>query len=142
MRPRTLWTLVLLGLPRLAAPDGATSPAVEPIPPGSQPALETAEEPAAISRPALDLRIDPTQLPASHDPPRRPRPIGPERMDNYPGADQHATESGLSFDVEIRPRSQFGSEARHEAAPTPGLQDDVERMMERSTVGVRGRYRF
>ena len=84
--------------------------------------------------------LDPTELPASQEP--SPRAIAPGAADRQVEADPHATERGLSFGVEVRPRTQFGSRARQEAADAPGLQDDAERLMERSTIGVRGRYRF
>jgi hypothetical protein len=57
MRHRVLWTLVLLGLPRIAAADDATGAAVPPILP-AEPAIERAGSPGRIVSPRLDLRID------------------------------------------------------------------------------------
>jgi hypothetical protein len=132
------WTLLLLGLPRLAAADGA-SPAAEPSTPDLQPGIESAETPAAIPPPGLDLHLDPTEVPPSQE---LPHAIPPGSADRQVEADPHAAERGLSFGVELRPRSQFGNRARQDAADAPGLRDDAERLMERSAVGIRGRYRF
>ena len=53
-----LWTLVMLGLPQVAAADDAMGAAVPPVLPGGDPAIERAETSAKATRPALDLRID------------------------------------------------------------------------------------
>jgi hypothetical protein len=141
MRRMMWWTLLVLGLPRLAAADGA-SPAAEPSTPDRKPGLENVEAPAAVPPPELDFGLDPTQLPGAQNPPPHPRAIEPARADRDAGGAQPTAERGLSVGVEIRPRSQFGNRAREEAADAPGLRDDAERLMERSTIGVRGRYRF
>jgi hypothetical protein len=57
MRHGVLWTLVLLGLPRIAAADDATGAAVPPILP-AEPAIERAGTSGKIVAPRLDLRID------------------------------------------------------------------------------------
>lgn len=141
MRHGVWWTLVLLGLPGIAVADGATGAAAKAIPPGSQPRIERAETPAAIPPPALDLRFDPTQLP-SRAPSIGPRTIGTDRVNRSPGAVPDATDRGLSFGVEVQPRSRIGNLARENEANDPGLEDDLQRLIDRATLGVRGRYRF
>lgn len=141
MRPRALWTLVLLGLPGIAVAGGATGAAAQPLFPVGEPAIERTETAAPASSPALDLRVDPTQLPSAQGPPAGPRALRTDGAQR-PGADQHATDRGLSFGVEVRPRSRVGSLARDDGADAPGLEDDLQRLMDRGTLGVRGRYRF
>ena len=58
MRLGALWTLLMLGLPQVAAADDATGAAVPPVLPGGDPAIERAETSGKAVRPALDLRID------------------------------------------------------------------------------------
>jgi hypothetical protein len=57
MRHGVLWTLLMLGLPRIAAADDATGAAVPPILP-AEPAIERAGTPGKPVSPSLDLRID------------------------------------------------------------------------------------
>ena len=139
MRHTMWWILVLLGLPRLAAADGG-SPAAAPSAPEREPGIESIEKPGAMPAPGLDLHLDPTEVPASPQP--APPALAPGIADRQVEVDAPAGERGLSFGVEVRPRSQFGTRARQEATDAPGLQDDAERLIERSTIGVRGRYRF
>jgi hypothetical protein len=141
MRRRMWWTLLLLGLPRLAAADGA-SPAAAPGTPDLQSGIESVETPAAHPPPGLDLHLDPAGVPPAQELPTVPHAIAPGTADRQVDVEPHAAERGLSFGVELRPRSQFGNRARQDAADAPGLRDDAERLMERSTIGVRGRYRF
>ena len=58
MRQEVLWTLLMLGLPQVAAADGATGAAVPPVLPGSELVIERAETPGKAVPPVLDLRID------------------------------------------------------------------------------------
>lgn len=142
MHLRVLWTLVLLGLPRLAAADGATDWAAEPIPLDSHAVIEGAETPAVVPSSELDLRFDPMQLPLSQNPPTHAHAIEAKRADRYTGADQPPADRGLSFDVEVRPRSQTGNLARKDDVEDPGLSDQIQKVIERPAIGVRGRYRF
>lgn len=142
MRHSVFWTLVLLGLPGLAVADETTSPAAGQISPGNEPAVERTETPAAASPATLDLSIDPTQLPSWHDRPSGPVTIGTDRGRSYPGTAPDAADRGLSFGVEVKPRSGVGSLAREDEPDDAGLQDDLQRLIDRGTLGVRGRYRF
>ena len=58
MRQEVLWTLVLLGLPQVAAADDAMGAAVPPVLPGGDAAIERAETSGKAVPPSLDLRID------------------------------------------------------------------------------------
>ena len=58
MRLEALCTLLMLGLPQVAAADDATGAAVPPVLPGGEPAIERAETPGKAVPPVLDLRID------------------------------------------------------------------------------------
>lgn len=141
MRHSVLWTLALLGLPGVALADGTTGPAAEQILPGGEPAIERTETSTPTSPPALDLRLDPTQLPSAQVPPNGPRAIRADRAER-PGAEEHAADRGLSFGVEVKPRSRVDSLAREDETDAPGLEDDLQRLIDKGTLGVRGRYRF
>ena len=140
MRRGLLWPLILLCLPGFAFAEGTSSPVVEQGPSDHGPAIERADTPASPSPPALDLRIDPTQLPSGQAVPAGPRAFQSDKAQL--GAGQDATDRGLSFSVELKPRSRFGSLARDSAPDTSGLEDDLERLIEKGALGVRGRYRF
>ena len=140
MRHKALWTLVLLGLPQIAA---AQDPSVVvPIFPGGEPEIESAEAPGTASSPEFDLRIDPSQLPSSGNPSSAPGAVEGEQADRYTGADQRSADRGLSLGLEVKPRSGIGSLARKDDTETPSLQQELQRLIERPTFGVRGRYRF
>ena len=134
MRLGVLWRIGLLGV---AVAGGATGAAADQASPGNDPAIERAETPAA-ARPALDLRIDPTQLPASRGLPS----IEAEPVDRYTGVDEHSTDRGLSFGLELKPRSSIGQLARQDAVEDPSLTDHLQRVIERPALSFRGRYRF
>ena len=142
MRHSVFWTLILLGLPGVALAEETTSPAAGQISPGNEPAVERTETPAPALPPALDLSIDPTQLPSWHDRPSGRVTIGADRGQRYLGTAPDAADRGLSFGVEVKPRSRVGSMAREDEADAPGLEDNLQRLMDRGTLGVRGRYRF
>jgi hypothetical protein len=140
MRPMRLGMLWRIGLLGVAVASGATGAAADPALPGDAPPVERAETPAA-SAPSLDLRIDPGQL-LSRDLPAGPRQIDPEPAERYTGADEHASDRGLSFGLELKPRSPIGSLARQDDVEDPSLTDQLEKVIERPALSLRGRYRF
>jgi hypothetical protein len=139
MRRRTWWTLLLLAVPHLAAADGASGQAAGQMLPGRALGLERTGAPT--TPPSLDLQIDSMQLP-SQAPPDAAHAIEPERADRYTGADQSAADRGFSFGVELKPRTPIGRLAREGGVEHPSLGDRLQRLIERPTFGVRGRYRF
>jgi hypothetical protein len=130
MRAAVLWMLVLAGLPCVAYADGNPTGGIDPAggiesdPFGGQ----------------LDLHLDAAQLPrpAAAPPPLAVEPAPDER---YIAAPTPVHERGLSFGVEVKPRGR-DSRALVGQHDEPGLQDDVERFIEHSTLGLRGTYRF
>ena len=173
MRHGVLWTLLMLGLPQVAAADGATGAAVPPVLP-AEPAIERAATSAKAAWPALDLRIDdtmngavppivpggalalehpetpggavsseldpsanPTQLPAS---PEGARAVGDDQAGR--DAEPSVADRGLSFGFEVKPRDSMGALARQHETEDPGLGGQLERLIERPSFGLRGRYRF
>lgn len=141
MRHGLFCILILLTMGQVAAAAAATDVPAEPVFPGGEPAVERAEAPTT-STPELDLRIDVNQLRFAQEPADGAsggaagwahRDLG----DNAPPADR-----GLSFGLEIKPRSRIGALARQDEAEDPSLGDQLERLIERPVLGVRGRYRF
>lgn len=135
MRHSVLWALVLLVLPGVAAAEGVRTDAVAE-------ALHDAV-PGATSdaSSALDLSIDPTLLPgdgmwggAS--------PIEGAPVQRYTDSASGDDERGLSFGLEVKPRRATDGLARNAETDQPGLEDNVERLIEHSTLGLRGTYRF
>jgi hypothetical protein len=140
MRHGMLWTLAFLVMPALAAAEGVQVNAVDAARTDTAP--DSGQHTGASDTPfGLDLRIDPTQLPGealAAD----PAPIGSRPAEHHGVAAPPAAERGLSFGVEVQPRRATDGLARNLEADQPGLQDDLERLMEHSTLGVRGIYRF
>jgi hypothetical protein len=135
MRRGILWTLLLLGLPHAAAADGAN--AVPPVVPDVDAAIERAA-PAPDSPPALDLRIDPAPLPSA-----LPNGAPASQGDLAEFHDrQEAADRGFSFGLEIKPRTRLGALARRDEPGDPGLDEQLENLIERPVFGLRGRYRF
>ena len=58
MGREVLWTLVLLGMPQVAAADDAMGAAVPPVLPGGDASIERAKPSGKAVPPSLDLRID------------------------------------------------------------------------------------
>jgi hypothetical protein len=140
MRHGILWTLVLLGLPQVAVAGGAVGAAVPPVFPGIAPAIERAEAPAPTAPSDLDLRIDPAPLPSAQG-----RPYGAPAIEGDwadLNAEQDAADRGLSFGLEVKPRSRIGALARQNETEDSGLGGQIERLIERPVFGLRGRYRF
>ena len=142
MRHGVLWTVVLLGLPQVAVADGAFGVAGAPILPRGEPAIQWAEAPASTSPPALDLRIDPTQLPSSHELPDGALALEADGAEHEGDIAPAAADEGLSFGLEVRPRSRIGALAREAGAEDAGLEDQVQKLIERPVFSLRGRYRF
>jgi hypothetical protein len=80
------------------------------------------------------------QLPPSQDWPYGVPALESDWADRY--TEQDAADRGLSFGLEIKPRSRIGALARQDQAEDPSLGDQLERLLEQPVLGVRGRYRF
>jgi hypothetical protein len=133
------WTLVLLALPHVAAADGTTDLAGAQAFADHEAAIAHSETPAADLPPSLDLRIAPRQLPLSESPPADSRALAADRLDRYHA---QSADGPLSFGVELKQRRHVDSRAWQDDDDAPGLQDDLQRLIEHSTLGVRGTYRF
>ena len=140
MRVKSFWMVVLLGLPAIAMADGAWGAAGEQAGPDGEPSIE-GSEPPAVDPAGLDLRIDPSELPAQVPSTGLAGP-GPARADHHLGAERSATDRGLSFGFEVQRRGRVDSPARTSESDEPGLQDNLERLIDRSAIGLRGTYRF
>jgi hypothetical protein len=135
---RTIWwTLVLLGLPHVAAADGTSGITAAQAFADQEAAVARSETPVTDLPPTLDLRIGPPQLPLQ-SPPAGSRTLGAGRVDQ--SAD--SARGPLSFGVELQRRRHVESRAWQDEEEAPGLQDDIQRLIEHSTLGVRGTYRF
>jgi hypothetical protein len=134
----SLWTFGLLGV---AVAGWATGVAADQVVSGNEPVIERAETPAA-SPPPLDLRIDPSQLPSPPTSSSGPHTIKAGPADRYTGAEEHSPDRGLSFGLELKPRSSIGRLARRDAVEDPSLTDQLQKIIERPALSLRGRYRF
>ncbi|MGH6916515.1 MAG: hypothetical protein ACREJ0_02320 [Geminicoccaceae bacterium] len=125
---------ILLALPCAASADQLS--AAGSIRPESTPAIEGAEA-SADPAPVLDLSFDPP-LPAE----QRPPAVAPHAEPAPPGRDAAAP---FSVGVKIKTRREVGSPASRASSDPEDRQtltDEVEGIVERSTVGVTGTYRF
>jgi hypothetical protein len=134
MRHWTIGILALLVTPAVAVADSATGPAAE----RAAPVIERGDPSVAAG---LDLRLDPSELRAQ-TPPVGPDAIAPSRWDHATAARLPSTDRGLSFGMELKPRGSVNALAHVSPTDEPGVQDNLERWLEYSRVGVRGRYRF
>jgi hypothetical protein len=134
------WTLLLLGLPQVAAAEGAIGAGATPIFPAAAPGIEQAEAPAIIAAPGLDLRFDRMQLPAAEHGAYGVPALESDWADSDVELD--AADRGLSFGLEVKPRSRMGALARQDEDEDAGLGDQLQRLIEQPVLGVRGRYRF
>jgi hypothetical protein len=141
MRHDIIWMLALLGLTHLAAGAGAAGSTNGLLPAEPEAAVKGAA-PAAEAPPTLDLRIVPRQPRLAPVKPIAPNAFPAERHDRFGPPQENAAEQGLSFGLEVRRRPQFERRALPNEEDAPGLRDDVERVIEHSTLGVRGTYRF
>jgi hypothetical protein len=140
MRHAFLWILLVLGLPQVAAA-GATGLAAEPMVAGGRAALERAEARGRSPAP-LDLRIDASVLRFGRDSQSGGSASEAEWADHDAGSYEQYPDRGLSFGLEIKPRSRIGALARHDQAEDPSLGDELQKLIENPVLGVRGRYRF
>jgi len=141
MRHKIGWMLLVLGLTQLAATAGAAASTKESPVADSEGAIERAAPPAEAA-PALDLHLVPRQPPVVRDRPIRPAAIPAEPLDRFSASQQDGDGKGLSFGLEVRRRPQLERRAWQVEDDAPGLRDDIERVIEHSTLGVRGTYRF
>ena len=132
---RLLCLSILLALPCAASADQLG--AAGSIRPESTPAIEGAGAPADAA-PVLDLSFDPP-LPAE----QRPRAVAPYAAPAPPGRDAAAPFS-VGVKIKTRPPEVGNPAARATADPEDPqtLTDKVEGIVERSTVGLTGTYRF
>jgi hypothetical protein len=140
MHHAVFWTLLALGLPQVAAAGGAIGAGPPPILPGGSPAIERADAPAITAAPGLDLRIDPAQLGAAQYEPFGVPALESEWADQE--AELDAADRGLSFGLEVKPRSRLGALARQSEPGDSGLGVQLEKLIEQPVLGVRGSYRF
>ena len=133
------WTVVLLALPHVAAADGTTGQAAAQAFADHEAPSARSGTPVADLPPTLDLRIVPRQLPLPQSPPADSRALGADRLDRYHA---QSADGPLSFGVELKRRRHVDSRAWQDDDDAPGLQDDLQRLIEHSTLGVRGTYRF
>ena len=139
MRREILCTLVLLGLPQLALAEGGTgNPA--PIVPGGELAADGTGTAEASPRRGLARGIDPRRLPDGQE----PQSAAPGRESDWADSDAEldAVDRGLSFGLEIKPRSRMGALARQDDTEDPSFGDRLERILEQPVLELRGRYRF
>ncbi len=132
MRHAVLWMVVLAGLPGVAHADGDAPGAIDPA---------ASVEAELLVSPALDLRLDARELPAPALPPGQPA-IEAAPSDHYGSAVPPTDDRGLSFGVEVQAHGAADRRALAAQPDEPGLQDDIERLIEHSTLGLRGTYRF
>ena len=132
MRHAVLWMVVLASLPCAALADGDAPGAIDPA--------ASAEAELLVS-PALDLRLDAAELPAPALPPGQPA-LEAAPSDRYSTAVPPADDRGLSFGVEVQAHRAADRRALAAQPDEPGVQDHIERLIEHSTLGLRGTYRF
>jgi hypothetical protein len=141
MRHQIIWVLAVLALPGVAAAEGVQADTADYA--GTDLGMQLGE--SRVERdtpPALDLQVDPSQLPAQDLAPGS-SPLDAGSAAGVGAAGPPPADRGLSFGLELKPhRYAVDGLARNSAVDQPGLQDDVERLIEHSTLGLRGTYRF
>ena len=138
MRDGIVWILALVVLPGVAAANGVQTGAALGILAENDSANAGVE---AGGPSGLDLHLDPLPLPAP-EAPDGAAAIAPGTPERYSGAEPQAPDRGLSFGVELRRYRPADNIARVGEPDEPGLQDDFERLIDRSALGLRGKYRF
>jgi hypothetical protein len=129
----------VLGLPQVAGAAAAIGVAAEPMVAGGAAALERAARGASPA--GLDLRLDARLLRFAQDPPDASASEA-ELADHDAAIYEPDADRGLSFGLEIKPRSRIGALARQDEVEDPSLGDQLQRLIEHPVLGVRGRYRF
>jgi hypothetical protein len=159
MRRGLLCTLLWISTAQVAVAQAAMGAGNAPILPDENPTIERAGTPPTTPPSELDLRIDPRQLPSLQDLSDGALAIDGDWMDGATGqhpdgmpgiegdradgaAGQNAADRGLSFGLEVKPRTRMGALARQHEEQDPGLGGQLERLLERPAFGLRGRYRF
>jgi hypothetical protein len=140
MRRALFWILLVLGLPQVAGAAAAIGVAAEPMVAGGAAALERAARGASPA--GLDLRLDAGLLQFAQDPPDGASASDAGWADDDAAIYEPDPDRGLSFGLEIKPRSRIGALARQDEAEDPSLGDQLQRLIEHPVLGVRGRYRF
>jgi hypothetical protein len=140
MRRAFFWILLVLGLPQVAGAAAAIGVAAEPMVAGGAAALEHAGRGASPA--GLDLRLDASLLRFAQDPPDGASASEAEWAEDDAAIYEPDSDRGLSFGLEIKPRSRIGALARQHEAEDPGLGDQLQKLIENPVLGVRGRYRF
>jgi hypothetical protein len=139
---RLLWLSILLALPWTARADDAGGPEA-PLPPAIPAAIARADAmfatdldlaDPALADPSLDLHVDPT-WPSL----QRTRPV---RSTASPAQPERGAQGPLSFRLAVQTRPEVGDEARQEHDEPPGIGEKVEGVVRRSTIGLKGIYRF
>jgi hypothetical protein len=137
MRQVCCCILLVLALPQVAAAAGAIGVPAAHLSAGTQ----------ALERPApargLDLGFDGAQLRLAQSQPESAQGGASLRArGDVVGPYEPPSDRGLSFGFEIQPRSRIGALARKDDVEDPGLDDQLEKLIERPVFGFRGRYRF
>jgi hypothetical protein len=141
MRRVFFWILLVLGLPQVAGAAAAIGVAAEPMVAGGAAALERAG--TGGSSPAeLDLRLDARLLGFAQHSPDDWSASAAEWADDDAAIYEPDPDRGLSFGLEIKPRSRIGALARQDDAEDPSLGDQLQKLIENPVLGLRGRYRF
>jgi hypothetical protein len=140
MRRAFCWILLVLALPQVAGAAGATGVAAEPMVAGGAATVERAARGASPA--GLDLRLDARLLGFAQDSQDGASASEAEWADDDAAIYEPDPDRGLSFGLEIKPRSRIGALARQDGAEDPSLGDQLQKLIEHPVLGVRGRYRF
>jgi hypothetical protein len=135
MRHLPIWMLALLVMPAVASANSAAGPAPE------RAAADLERVVPGTTAAGLDLRLDAAELDAQY-PPAGPSATAIDRRNRGPAVPSPAAQPGLSFGMELKPRGSINDLAHMSPVDEPGVQDNLERWLEHSRVGVRGSYRF
>jgi hypothetical protein len=104
--------------------------------------LDRAAAPAATGR-RFELGVDGAHLRFAQNAPEEDEQGGEApraKGDISPYETQ--SDRGLSFGLEIKPRSRYGDLARKDDAEDHDLDERLDNLIERPVFGFRGRYRF
>ena len=141
MRQVALCILLMFALPQVAAAADASGMPDEPLMADAR-AFEHTAAPAVPAR-GLELGVDGAQLRFAQNTPEEDQQGGEApraKGDISPYETQ--SDRGLSFGLEIKPRSRYGDLARKDDAEDHDLDERLDNLIERPVFGFRGRYRF